>query len=116
MIRALVVLMSALAAGATITMSPVFGQSDQSSASGVTVRMHDLTFDPQSLKVQTGQTVTFENDDKVSHNVTGSEIGTSGDVGPGKSWKYTFDKAGDYHYVCTYHQGMAGEIIVTAGK
>ncbi len=116
MIRALGILTCVAALGAISSISPAFGQNDQSSTSAVTVRMHDLSFDPASTKVQVGQTVVFQNDDKVAHNVTGSEMGTSGDIAPGKSWKYTFDKPGDYHYACTYHQGMAGEIIVGGGK
>ena len=99
MIRAFGILTCAVALGAAPVPS-------------VTVHMHNMAFDPRSTTVQTGQTVIFQNDDNVSHNVTSSDMGTSGDIGPGKTFKYTFDKAGDYHYVCTYHQGMTGEIIV----
>jgi plastocyanin len=62
--------------------------------------------------VQTGQTVVFQNDDDVPHNVTADAF-KSGDVNGGKSWKYTFTKAGTYAYVCTYHPGMKGSITVT---
>ena len=117
MIKALGVLTCAIAVGISASISPALGQNDgSSSTTAVTVHMHGLAFDPQTVKVSVGQTVVFVNDDTVSHNVTASDLGTSGDVGPGKSWKYTFTKAGDYHYTCTYHQGMTGEVIVTGGQ
>ena len=116
MIKALGILTCAVALGVASSICVAFGQNDQSSASTVTVHMRNMAFDPQSTKVQAGQTVVFQNDDTVSHNVTSSDIGTSGDIRPGKTWKYKFDKAGDFHYVCTYHQGMAGEIIVGESK
>ncbi len=116
MIRAFTILTCVLALGAAWSISPVLGQGGGSPSATVTVHMHNLAFDPASTKVLVGQTVVFQNDDSVTHNVTASDLGSSGDIGPGKSWKYTFNKAGDYHYVCSYHSGMAGEIIVTAAQ
>lgn len=112
MIKALGGLACAVILSTSASISPAFGQNAGSSPAPVTVHMHGLAFDPATEKVPVGQTVVFVNDDSVAHNVTGSDLGTSGDIGPGKSWKYTFNKAGDYHYACTYHQGMTGEIIV----
>lgn len=117
MIRAFNILMCAAALVAVPSISSASGGNDASTNSAtVTIHMHNLAFDPASTTVTAGQTVTFANGDGVSHNVTGSDMGTSGDIGAGKSWKYTFDKPGDYHYVCTYHSGMQGEITVTAAK
>jgi plastocyanin len=113
MIRALGILACVAVLSAASSISPAFSQTTDTSGSAVTVHMRNLAFDPQSTKAQVGQTVIFSNDDSVSHNVTGDGIGSSGDIGPGKSWKYTFKKAGDYHYVCTYHPGMTGEIVVS---
>lgn len=77
------------------------------------VQMKDFSFKPDALTVHQGDTVVFQNDDDVTHNVTGDSL-KSGDIGAGKSWKYTFSKAGTYTYVCTYHPGMQGTITVTA--
>ena len=87
-----------------------------SAKSALTIHMKNLAFDPASATTTVGETVTFVNDDSVAHNVTGAQMGSSGDIPAGKSWTYTFKNAGDYHYVCTYHQGMAGEITVTTPK
>src|ERR1700739_3030271 len=105
-----------MALAATSSMSRASAQNDSPAPSTSTVRMHNIAFDPQSVTVKAGQTVVFENDDSVAHNVTGSDIGSSGDIAGGKTWKYTFTKPGDYHYVCTYHPGMTGEIVVTSGQ
>lgn len=78
-----------------------------------TVQMKDFSFKPDALTVHQGDTVVFQNDDDVTHNVTADSL-KSGDIGAGKSWKYTFSKAGTYAYVCTYHPGMQGTITVTA--
>jgi plastocyanin len=108
--------MCILAVSLSAIISPALGQNDTSAKPALTIHMKNLAFDPASATATVGETVTFVNDDSVSHNVTGGEIGSSGDIAAGKSWKYTFDKPGDYKYVCTYHQGMAGEITVTAAK
>lgn len=110
--RALGIITCTLALSVAANILPAFSQNAGSPPPAVTVHMRNTAFDPQSTKINVGQTVVFENDDQVAHNVTGSDIGTSGDIGPGKTWKYTFQKAGDYHYACTYHTGMTGEIIV----
>lgn len=76
-----------------------------------TVHMTDFSFKPDALTVQVGDTVVFQNDDDVTHNVSADAF-KSGDIDGGKSWKYTFTKAGTYAYVCTYHPGMKATITV----
>jgi plastocyanin len=103
-------LLSALAIGLSVVL--LGAQTAQPSPKPAVVHMKDFAFQPSSLTVQAGDTVTFENDDDVTHNVTADAF-KSGDVDGGKSWKYTFSKAGTYNYVCTYHPGMNGTITVT---
>lgn len=104
--------LSALTIGLTIAL--LGAQSAEPAQQNPVVKMSDFAFKPDTLTVQAGQTVVFENDDDVTHNVTADAF-KSGDVDGGKSWKYTFSKAGTYDYVCTYHPGMKGTITVTAG-
>lgn len=104
-------LLSALAIGVTILLLGM--QSASSAAQNATVHMSDFSFKPDKLTVQTGDTVVFQNDDDATHNVTADAF-KSGDVGGGKSWSYTFSKAGTYTYTCTYHPGMQGTITVKA--
>jgi len=70
-------------------------------------------FDPETIEIQAGQTVTWTNDDNFTHTV---EIEGQGDhkVDRGDSVSITFDKPGTYDYVCTLHShDMSGTVIVT---
>lgn len=99
-------LLSALAAG--LAMLLLGSHSAQPAAM---VHMKDFAFKPAALTVHLGDTVTFQNDDGATHNVTGDGL-SSGDIEGGKSWTHTFTKAGTYAYLCTYHDGMRGTITV----
>jgi plastocyanin len=69
-------------------------------------------FDPKTIEVDAGQTVTWTNEDNFTHTVRvdGQE---DHKVGQGESVSLTFDTPGTYHYVCTLHrQDMDGEVIV----
>jgi len=85
--------------------------SAHSATPAATVHMKDFAFKPDSLTIHAGDTVVFENDDAATHNVTADAF-SSGDIGSGKSWQYTFSNAGTYAYACTYHPGMNGTITV----
>ena len=69
--------------------------------------------------IKAGTTITFINDDNDHpHNVvSGTRTAPdgrfdSGILQPGARWSYTFATPGVYHYVCTIHPGMDGEITV----
>jgi plastocyanin len=69
-------------------------------------------FDPKTIEIDTGQTVTWTNEDNFTHTV---EVEGQEDhkVGQGESVEITFDKPGTYEYVCTLHsQDMDGTVIV----
>ena len=111
-----------------------------SSADGseATVRMADeFAFDPESLTVEVGATVSWTNESDVGHTVTAyerripdgadyfasggfdSEAAARGDVeggivDPGETYETTFDAAGEYEYFCVPHEGsgMTGVVVV----
>jgi plastocyanin len=69
-------------------------------------------FDPQTIDVEAGSTVTWTNDDNFTHTVRvdGQE---DHKVGRGESVSIAFPTPGTYHYVCTLHrQDMDGKVIV----
>lgn len=101
---------SILAALACVVV--LWPQSARSDPHNVVVSIHNYAFQPQTVKIAAGDSVTFENDDYVAHNVTADTF-KSGEIAGGKSWQYTFDKAGSYTYTCTDHAGMQGTIVVT---
>jgi plastocyanin len=69
-------------------------------------------FDPKTIEVDAGATVTWRNEDNFTHSV---EVEGRDDmkVEPGESVSITFSKPGTYDYVCTLHShDMRGEVIV----
>ena len=79
-----------------------------------TVGMKGSQYGPREVSVHVGDTVLFNNDDSMAHTVTAADKSfDSGDIGAGSSWSHTFDKAGTYAYICTYHNWMHGTVKVT---
>jgi plastocyanin len=79
-------------------------------------------FNPDVTHVTPGTTVTWQNNDKVSHTVTSgnpsdNQTGTIFDsslIASGKSFSFTFTNPGTYNYFCQVHPWMTGEVIVGA--
>ena len=71
-------------------------------------------FSPNPVALPAGQTVTFTNEDGVSHTVTLDD--GSCDTGPisgGASAGLTFSAAGSYPFHCAIHPSMTGTIEVS---
>ena len=86
--------------------------------SGTTVEIVQSCFAPTILRAPVGSDVTFTNTDPVSHNVLGANgaWGTYDAMkGKHRSVTYRFTEAGTYPYVCTYHIGMIGTVVVGDG-
>lgn len=81
------------------------------------VSIKDYMFTPAVIKVKVGTTVTWTNQDAVSHTVTAdtnsSDAPSSMDIAQGKSYSFTFRKAGTYTYHCFPHPYMHGTVEVT---
>jgi len=73
-------------------------------------------WDPQELKVKVGSEVTWINKDPIVHRVLSVDgIFDSGNIEPGKNYKYKFDKKGNFKYYCPIHslqKQYTGTIIV----
>ena len=94
--------------------------SNSSAASSATetnsVTVENFAFNPITIKVKLGTTVTWTNKDPVHHTVTGddSTINLSSNlIGQGETYSYTFNKVGSFTYHCTPHPYMHGTVIVT---
>jgi plastocyanin len=80
-----------------------------------TVVMSSSSFNPATLTVAKGTTVTWRNDDGVVHTSTSDNTGwDTGDMQRGANRTTAFNTAGTFKYHCTYHRamGMVGTIIV----
>jgi plastocyanin len=72
------------------------------------------SYNPTAVEVNSGTTVTWTNDDFVAHTVTDIEESfDSGFIQSGSTWSYTFEKSGEWDYLCTLHPWMKGTVSVT---
>jgi plastocyanin len=81
---------------------------------GAEVSMEGIKFNPASVTVSGGDTVTWTNNDNLGHDVTGDAFKSGGPGGlkNGDTFEHTFKKAGTFDYVCTVHPGMEGTVEV----
>ncbi|HUH97736.1 MAG TPA: cupredoxin domain-containing protein [Anaerolineales bacterium] len=72
-------------------------------------------FQPNTLSVKAGTTVTWTNNDAAAHTVTSDSAGVfdSGPINQGATFKFTFSQAGTFPYHSTSDSGWAGTITVT---
>ena len=77
-------------------------------------------FSPGNTSVATGQVIQWTvASDSVPHNVTfdsNGDLTSPGSLGPGDTWQVKFTVPGTYSYRCTIHDGMNGQVTVTAGS
>ena len=76
-------------------------------------------YTPESVTINVGDTVEWDNVDTAAHTVTGGSPadGPSGvfdsSLVMGKAkYSHTFDKAGSYDYFCMVHPWMIGKVLV----
>jgi len=81
-------------------------------AQGASVEIKNFAFEPKTVTIKVGQTVTWTNQDSVAHTVAGDGGIDSGDLSKGKSYSKTFDTAGTFNYHCSIHPSMTGQVIV----
>ncbi|MFQ5798568.1 MAG: cupredoxin domain-containing protein [Bacteroidota bacterium] len=85
-----------------------------------TITMVNESFSPRSLTVTAGTTVTWKNNDSVTHTSTSDDTGIgaweTGDIPPGGSQRTTFNTVGTFGFHCSIHPvSMTGPIVVETG-
>jgi plastocyanin len=88
-------------------------------------------FHEPELEVKAGTTVTWINNDQAQHLIKAAVVDSQGkvipapnglfdsgilpsvNIKPGASFSFTFDKPGEYYFLCINHAHMTGKIIVT---
>jgi plastocyanin len=93
---------------------PVTTQPPSSPAAGAAVTIQGFAFNPASLEISAGTTVTWTNSDAAAHTATADDGSwDTGSIAPGASVSHTFDTPGTYTYHCSFHPTMTATIIVT---
>jgi plastocyanin len=84
---------------------------------GEAVAIRQFCFEPTVLVIPGGGQVTFTNEDGFPHNVLGANAswGSFARMSGGKVRTFAFDEPGVYPYVCTWHAGMVGAVVVGDG-
>lgn len=81
----------------------------------VVIPIQGLAFTADTVRIRVGEVVEWVNRDPVVHTATADDGSfDSGDIAPGESWRYRFDRAGEFPYHCTPHPFMQAVIIVEA--
>ena len=70
-----------------------------------------FNFTPETLNVNKGDTVVWKNSDTVGHNVIGKGF-ASQTLKTGDTFSFTFKDTGTFGYVCSFHSGMKGQVLV----
>lgn len=110
------VLVVALTACATSPLVPggstaTTGVSSSTGPRSATITEQNFKFDPSTLAVGMGDTVSFSNQDTVAHHVV---VGTT-DLGvqqPGTTVTWTASQDGTFALKCLIHPSMTGQITV----
>jgi len=77
------------------------------------VNVIDNAFEPKTITIAVGDTVTWDFKGSAQHNVIGDNNAfKSKTMGKGSTFTHTFNSAGTYDYVCTLHTGMTGTVEV----
>jgi amicyanin len=99
--------------------TPIIGGTEnipaEAKSSVINVDIAGFAFNPGTVNVKVGDTVTWTNKDGAPHTVTvsaGAELFDSGSIGKGQSYSHTFTKTGTYQYKCSIHPGMTGIVSV----
>lgn len=76
------------------------------------VRIEGMQFQPAVLTVQRGDTLRWRNADLVPHTASAKGAFDSGNIAPGQTFSRAMDQPGTFDYVCNYHPGMKGRVVV----
>jgi plastocyanin len=81
--------------------------------SEVKIEISGFAFNPATVTIKVGETVTWTNQDGAVHTVVADDNSwTSDSLGQGASFSHTFDTAGTFTYRCGVHPAMKGTVIV----
>ncbi len=107
-------IMAAGEAAARASVTPVNASSTQTQRAegNGQITIDNFAFNPKTLTVAAGKTVTWENHDDVPHRIKSANdrFASSGVLDTKASYAATFSQPGQYPYFCSIHPTMTGKI------
>jgi plastocyanin len=92
---------------------PSVTANDQLSQESAAVKIDNFVFQPQTITVPVGTTVTWTNSDDIPHTAVSTDgVFKSKVMDTDENFSYTFTKAGTYSYYCSVHPKMTGVVVV----
>jgi plastocyanin len=89
------------------------GGAAKASGEPVAASIEAFAFEPERIEATAGQPVTWTNHDPAEHTVTQEGGGfDSGTMAASATFTQTFDRPGEYRYICALHPGMKGAVVV----
>jgi plastocyanin len=84
------------------------------SAEGAPVEIKSFAYNPETIEVPAGGSVTWTNQDNVPHTATGLDraVLQSGAIVFDGSFTQTFETPGTFEYFCEFHPNMKGTVVV----
>jgi amicyanin len=107
-------LMSVVVAGVAVFLLLLLVATPVWAEDAAAVKIGNLTFGPQELKVKAGTTVTWTNEDDIPHTVVSPNNFRSKALYTDGTYSFTFTTPGTYKYFCSLHPHMTGTIVVEA--
>jgi plastocyanin len=93
--------------------SPATGKDLPTPSTANQVMVENFSFQPGTLTVKAGTTVTWVNHDDEPHTVNeNNKTFKSGTLDTDAKFSYKFTSPGSYSYFCSLHPRMTGQIIV----
>ena len=100
--------------------TPTTTEPSTTKPTSATVQVRNIAFEPTTIKIAVGDTVTWTNEDIVRHTVTSGIPGEPDGQfdhpldAEGAQASVTFDEAGTFTFYCELHHAMTGEIVVAS--
>jgi plastocyanin len=77
------------------------------------VWIQGMAYNPSTITVTAGTTITWTNKDGVAHTVTSSTgLFDSGSIGTNGTYSRTFTTTGTFEYYCIIHPSMVASVVV----
>ena len=104
--------LSGVAGAAAGSSTPT--SANDATANAISVDIKDFAYNPATVEIPVGSSVTWTNSDPTPHTATAQDRQAlqSGTLQQGDNFSQTFDTPGTFDYFCEFHANMKGTIVV----